>query len=146
MHRTETTILFIDFCDLTKAFNLVSRSDLFTLLQRIGCSPKVLKVIRSFHDKMQGTVQYYGSSSDPSSINSVIRQGCVLTPTLFGIFFLLLLKDAFDSSDDGIYICTRSAGKLFKLSMLIAKTKVRQMLIREMLFADDAALVAPTEE
>ena len=66
--------------------------------------------------------------------------------TLFGIFFSLLLKHAFDSSDDGVYIRTRSNGKLFNLSRLRAKTKVRRVLIREMLFADDVALVAHTEE
>ena len=61
-------------------------------------------------------------------------------------FSLLLLKHAFNSSDDGVYISTRSDGKLFNLSRLRAKTKVRRVLIHEMLFADDAALVAHTEE
>ena len=103
-------------------------------------------MIRSFHDNMQGTVQYDGSSSDPFPINSGVKQGCVLAPTLFGIFFSLLLKHAFDSSDDSVYIHTRSDGKLFNLSRLRAKTKVRRVLIREMLFVDDAALVAHTEE
>ena len=57
-----------------------------------------------------------------------------------------MLKHAFDSSDDGFYICTRSDEKLFNLSRLRAKTQVRGVLIGEMLFADDAALVAHTEE
>ena len=70
----------------------------------------------------------------------------MLAPTLFGIFFSLLLTYAFRSSDDGIYLHTRSDGKLLNLARLRAKTKVRTVLIREMLFADDAALVAKTEE
>ena len=57
--------------------------------------------------------------------NSGVKQGCVLAPTLFRIFFLLLLKHAFDSLDNGVYIRTRSDGKLFNLSRLRAKTKVR---------------------
>ena len=40
----------------------------------------------------------------------------------------------------------RSDGKLFSLSRLRAKTKVREVLIRDMLFADDAALVAHSVE
>ena len=84
--REQRQPLFIAFIDLTKSFDLVSRSGLFTLLQRIGCPPKLLQMIRSFHDNMQGTVQYDGSSSDPFPINSGVKQGCVLAPTLFGIF------------------------------------------------------------
>ena len=81
-------------------------------------------MIRSFHDNMQGTVQYDGSSSDPFPINSGVKQGCVLATALFGIFFSFLLKHAFDSSDDGVYIHTRSNGKLFNLSRLRAKTNL----------------------
>ena len=108
---------------MTKAFDLVSRSGLFILIQRIGWSLKVLKMIRSFHDNMKGTVLYDGSS-DPFPINSRVKQGCVLAPTLFGIFSLLLIH-AFDSSDDGVYIHTKSDERLFNLSKVKAKTKMR---------------------
>ena len=75
-----------------------------------------------------------------------MKQGCVLAPTLFGIFFSLLLSYAFSQSEDGVYLHTRSDGNLFNLARLRAKTKVRRVLIREMLFADDAALTAHAEE
>ncbi|KAI8510155.1 hypothetical protein Bbelb_125830 [Branchiostoma belcheri] len=102
-------------------------------------------MISSFHEDMYGTVQYDGSSSDPFPIKSGVKQGCVLAPTLFGIFFSLLLTFAFHRSEDGVYLHTRSDGRLFNLARLRAKTKVRKVLIREMLFADDAALTAHTE-
>ena len=41
---------------------------------------------------------------------------------------------------------TRSDGKLYNLARLRATTKVRRVLIREMLFADDAALTSHTED
>ena len=75
-----------------------------------------------------------------------MKQGCVLAPTLFGIFFAVMLKHAFKTSTDGVYLHTRSDGKLFSLSRLKAKTKIRQTLIRDMLFADDAALASHSEE
>ena len=37
--------------------NLISRKGLFTLLQRMGCPPKLLRKIMSFHEDMQETVQ-----------------------------------------------------------------------------------------
>lgn len=70
----------------------------------------------------------------------------MLAPALFGIFFFsLLLCYAFSKSDDGVYLHTKSDGNLFNLARLRAKTKVWKVLIREILFADDAAVTAHTE-
>ncbi|XP_037784721.1 uncharacterized protein LOC119580695 [Penaeus monodon] len=66
----ERRSLYITLIDLTKAFDLVSRNGRFTLLQKIGCPSKLLRMITSFHEDMQGTVQYDGSSSDPFPIKS----------------------------------------------------------------------------
>lgn len=75
-------------------------------------------------------------------INSGAKQGCVLAPMLFGIFFSLLLSKALSKSQDGIFIHPRNDGKLFKPICLCAKTKVMKVLIGKLLFADDTALVA----
>ena len=69
----------------------------------------------------------------------------MLAPTLFGLFFALMLIFAFGDSMEGIYIRTRD-GKLYSLSRLRAKTKVLIALIRDLLFADDAAIVVHSEE
>ena len=55
--REQRHPLYIAFIDLTKAFDLDSRAGLFTLLQRIGCPPKLLRMITSFHEDMKGIVQ-----------------------------------------------------------------------------------------
>ncbi len=102
-------------------------------------------MVTSFHDEMKGTVQYDGLYSEAFLIQSGVKQGCVLAPTLFSIFFSLLLRHAFSQSEDGVFIHTRSDGNLFNLERL-RKTKVRRVLIREMLFADDAALTAHTKD
>ena len=144
--REQRRPLYLAFIDLTKAFDLVSRTGLFSLLKKVGCPPRLLGMVSSFHENMKGTVQYNGSSSDSFPISNGVKQGCVLAPTLFGIFFSLLLRHAFGSSDDGVYLHTRSDGNLFNLSRLRAKSKIRSVLIRELLFADDAGLAAHSEE
>ena len=93
---------------------------------------------------MKGTVQFNGSSSRPFDARSGVKQGCVLALTLFGIFFALLLRHAFGT--EGICLRTRSEGRLFNLGRLRAKTKVREALIRYMLFADDAAVATHTQQ
>ena len=120
MCREQDQPLYIAFIDLTKAFDLVSRDGLFKLLPKIGCPPGLLNIIRSFHEGMQGTVQYDGNYSKPFEILSGVKQGCVLAPTLFGIFFALMLTYAFGNSTQGIHLHTRSNGKLFNLSRLKA--------------------------
>ena len=137
--REQKQPLFIVFVDLTEAFDLVSRKDLFHLLEKIGCPQKLLKVVMSFHEDMKGSVLLV-------PIKSGVKQGCVLAATLFEIFFSLLLSHAFGESEDGVFLHTRSDGKLFNLSRLRAKTKVCQLLLREMLFADDAAKTAKTRQ
>ena len=88
--------------DLTKAFDLVSREGLFKIFPKIGCPPRLFSFIRSFHDDMKGTVVFGGSTSDAFNIKSGVKQGCIIAPTLFGIFFALMLKHAFGSSTEGI--------------------------------------------
>ena len=144
--REQQMPLYIAFIDLTKAFDLVSRKGLFQLLEKIGCPPQLLSITASFHGDMKGTVSYDGEASEPFPMQSGVKQGCVLAPTLFGIFFSLLLNFAFGQSTEGVHLHTRSDGKLFNLKRLRAKTKIRKVLIREMLFADDAALSSHTEE
>ena len=94
----------------------------------------------------RGTVQYDGSMSEAFDIDSGVKQGCVLAPNLFNIFFSVLLKHAFKSTEEGILLRTRSDGKRFNPARLRAKTKVRKVILRDFLFADDAALVAHSAE
>ena len=143
--REQQMPLYIAFIDLTKAFDLVSREGLFKILPKIGCPCKLQSLIESFHSNMQGIVQFNGNTSEPFNICSGVKQGCVLAPTLFGILFALLLKHAFGTSREGIYLRTRSDGRLFNLARLKARTKVHEALIRDMLFADDAAVATHTQ-
>ena len=128
------------------SFDLVSRDGLFKVLPKIGCPPKLQSMSESFHNDTKGTVQFNGSSSEPFGIRSGIKQGCGNAPMLFGIFFGLLLKHAFDTTTEGIYLRTRSDGTLFNPARLRVKTQVSKVLIRDMLFADDAAVVTHTHE
>ncbi|KAL1255575.1 hypothetical protein QQF64_013636 [Cirrhinus molitorella] len=137
--------LYIAFIDLTKAFDLVSRSGLFRLLQKIGCPPHLLAVVMSFHDNMHSMVCYNGVTSEAFPVSSGVKQGCVLAPTLFGIFFSMLLQYAIKDCSEGVHIHTRSDGRLYNIARLRAKTKVTEVPIREMLYADDAALTSHTE-
>ena len=144
--REQQKVLFIAYIDLTKAFDLVSRTGLFSILKKIGCPPRLLSIIEAFHNNMHSTVLFDGATSEPFPVCSGVKQGCVLAPTLFGIFFSVLLRYAFENCSEGVNIHTRADGNLYNIARLRAKSKVETVLIRELLFADDAALVSHTEE
>lgn len=62
------------------------------------------------------------------------------------MFFAIPLNHAFSSSEDGVYLHSRADSRLFNLSRLRAKTKIRKVLIRDILLANNAALVSHHEQ
>ena len=137
--------LFSVFIDLTKAFDTVNREALWAVLERIGCPPKFISMIRLFHDGMTGQVLSHGNVTEAFAVSNGVKQGCVLAPVLFNIFFTCMLSHAVRDLEKGVYIRCRLDGSLFDLRRLAAKTKSLQSLLQEVLFADDCALVAHTE-
>jgi len=78
-------------------------------------------------------------------VTNGVKQGCVLAQTLFSIYLSAMLEVAFKDSREGICIQTCHVADLFNVSQLKAKTRTKN-LVREMLFADDSAVVAPSAE
>ena len=143
--REQHLPLHMAFVDLTKAFDTVSRSGLYLVLDKVGCPPTLHRLVASFHENMKATVQFDGTISDSFDINCGVKQGCVLAPTLFSIYFAALLQYAFQDSPGDVYLHWRTDGSLYKPVRLRAKSKTQSSLLRDFLFADDAALVAHSE-
>lgn len=143
--REQQRPLHIAFVDLTKAFDLVNRDALFLVLRKVGCPPVLLDLIIAFHHEMKSTVQFEGNISQPFSVCSGVKQGCVLAPTLFGIFFSVLVKQAI-ANVPSLMVNTRFDANLFAPSRLRAVTKISSHHICETLYADDAAFCAYTAE
>ncbi|KAK9395647.1 hypothetical protein NXF25_019008 [Crotalus adamanteus] len=57
-----------------------------------------------------------------------------------------MLSDAFQNSSVGVNLRYRTDGKLFNLQRLQAVTKVKETVLRDLLFADDCALNAGSEQ
>lgn len=108
------------FIDLMKAFNLISRDDLFKILPKIRCLPRLLSIISS-------------SLSDSFDIHNGVKQGCVFAPTLFGIFIATLRKHAFGSATESteqkelqqLMSCFNKACQDFRLTISLKKTRPR---------------------
>ena len=104
----------------------------------------MVQIIRCFHDGMKaGLVN--GKKEDVFHVSNGVKQGCVLAPTFFSFLFSTMMLSAFKNTNPGIQITYRTDGGVFNLHHLRAKTKVTLALIRELLYADDCAIVAHSE-
>jgi len=118
--------LYTVFIDLTKAFDTVNRDALWVILSKLGCPAKFTKLIQLFHVDMTGEVLSGGEPSDRFSISNGVKQGCVLAPVLFNLFFTQVLRHAVMDLDLGVYNKYRLDGSLFDLRRLTAKTKTTE--------------------
>ena len=80
--------MHVCFIDLQKAYDSVDRELLWKVLTRFGVPIKMLRIIRNFHDGMQVRVRTDdGEHSEWFDVTQALRQGCVLSPILFNVFF-----------------------------------------------------------
>ena len=138
--------LYMTFVDLTKAFDTVSRDGLWKIMAKFGCPPRYIAMVRQFHDGMQARVQNDGEYSEPFPVTNGVKQGCVMAPTLLSMMFSAMLTDAFQDVDAGFPIRYRFDGKFLNLRRLQAKSKVQTDVVDKLLYADDPAENAKSEE
>ena len=133
------------FVDLTKAFDTVNRDALWKVLGKLCCLPTFVHIFRELHGDMKARVAFSGRLSDEISVDNGVKQGDIPAPTLFSIYFAVLLGSAFLGCDVGVLLLFRTSRKIFNLRRFNSKSKVFHDLIKELLNADDADLLAHTE-
>ena len=94
---------------------------------------------------MKGCVLFDGEQSGSFNINTGVKQGCVIAPTLFSIFLAAFISLAAVDQAKGVGIIYRTDGELFNMRRLKAKTKVKATSIVDLQYADDCAIAAHTE-
>ena len=147
--RTSNTSLEICFIDLAKAYDSVDRVLLWEILARFGVPPRMIKVIRMSHDGMRARVQLDdGDFSAWFNVCQGLRQGCVLSPLLFNIFFaaviiVVLQRFAEDPLivSDLVYLDDAPKGEDGRSRKEGTLEMVRRA-VWGMLYADDAGVVS----
>ena len=83
--------LYLTFLDLEKAYDTVDRKKLLELLLKIGVDENVVRVIRGLYEDNQVKFTLGNISTGWLKNNVGVRQGCVLSPTLFNLYLEELL-------------------------------------------------------
>ena len=86
--RKKRIPLHVCFIDLAKAYDSVDQTFPWTVLVRFGVPQIMILVIRQFHDGMRACMRLDDRvCSRWFAVEQGLRQGCVLAPLLFNIFF-----------------------------------------------------------
>lgn len=144
--REQSQNLYLCFVDLEKAFDSVPREALWKILEKVGCTEKFVRLIRLLHDDMECCVSVNGEQTGFFPVSCGVKQGCVLAPTLFALYFAVVVRDALQHISEGVRIRFRTDGSLFNLARLKAHTKVSYATITDIMYADDLCFVAETPD
>ena len=79
--------LFVSFVDLQQAYDTVQHGLLWARLEGIGLGPKMLAAIKFLYASGTLSMKVRGAAGPSLVQQNGVRQGCPLSPTLFGIFF-----------------------------------------------------------
>ena len=84
--------LYLVFRDFKKAFDGVWHAALWATMKKNNISTNLIRVIKNLYDKATSAVLFNSSIGDWSQTTVGVRQGCLLSPTLFDIFLERIMR------------------------------------------------------
>ena len=123
--------VFWAFMDLEKAYDTIDRHGMWQMLRVYGVGGKLLKAVQNFYVDSRACV-WVGNVSEWFPGNVGLRQGCVVSPWLFNVYM------------DGVVRAVNVTVLGKGLELLSANGG--RFEINQLLFTDDTALVADSEE
>ena len=120
-HQQNLHQVFIDF---KKAFDRVWHAALWATMRKYNISANLVRTIEQLYDKATSAVQMNGSLGEWFRTTVGVRQGCLLSPTLFNIFLERIMSDALEEHDGKVSI----GGRIYYQSAIDALAEEEQEL------------------
>jgi hypothetical protein len=86
--------LYMAFVDMTKAYDSIPRHALWCVLRAYGVHDKLVQLLTDMHTGTQAAIKLAGRSGEWFDISTGVRQGCVIAPLLFNVFFDCVVRQA----------------------------------------------------
>ena len=87
------------FIDFKKAFDRVWHEALWATVRKYNINASIIRAIENLYDKAQSAVLFNGSTGEWFRTTVGVRQGCLLTPTLFNIFLERIISEALGNQE-----------------------------------------------
>ena len=88
--------LYINFVDYRKAFDMVDRSTIWSILRHYGIPRKIVAIIRSMYNNTTCQVIHDMELSSPFRVENGVRQGCLLSPLIFSVVVDWVMRTTMD--------------------------------------------------
>ena len=121
-HGRPTVAVFIDFAC---AFDSVHRISMWKVLRKCGIPPIFVEILCDMYNDAQSVVRVGQHVSEPFTISTGVRQGCIMSPMLFNLVLDWIMSKSILETD----------GIAATLSLLLADLE----------YADDIVVLAESE-
>ena len=119
--------IYFCFIDYAKVFDSVDHSKLWKILKEMGIPDHLTCLLRNLYAGQEATVRTGHGTTDWFQIGKRVHQGCILSPSLFGLYAEYIMRNAgLEEAQAGIKIAGRN--------------------IINLRYADDTTLMAESEE
>ena len=108
-HQQDLYHVVVDF---KKAFDRVWHAALWATMKKYNISTNLIQVIKNLNNKATSAVLFSGSIGDWFRTTVGVRQGCLISPTLFNIFLEAIMTDALEYHEGTVSIGGRTITNL----------------------------------
>ena len=124
--------VFWAFMYLEKSYDTIDRHGMWQMLRVYGVGAKFLKAVQSFYIDSRACVWVGNDVNEWFPVNIGLRQVCVMSPWLFNVYMDGVVREVnVRELGNGLKLLSANGGRLE---------------IHQLLFADDTAHVADSEE
>ena len=109
--REHNDTLYMLFVDLKKAYDSVPRQALWKVLEKCGVPPRMLSIVRLFHEGMHAEVKVGPTATTESfEVRNGLRQGCTLARNIY--FSAMVANWCNECAEAGVSVLYKHGRKL----------------------------------
>ena len=86
--------IYFCFIDYAKAFDCVGHNKLWKILKEMGIPDHPSCLLRNLYAGQEATVRTGHGTTDWFQIGKGVRQGCILSPCLFNLYAVYIMRNA----------------------------------------------------
>ncbi|KAK2718151.1 hypothetical protein QYM36_005457 [Artemia franciscana] len=82
------------FLDFVATFDSVSHENLWRIMVEDGMLVELVELLKAYYEHCRSIVRALGEETEPFSVESGVKQGCILSPVLFNYCIDIILERA----------------------------------------------------